>query len=70
MAIKFLLCISLLIFARGGIEFLAVFLGIALSLWVDDYREEKELKNRLEDDFQKIYKEVKLLLLEQIVINT
>ena len=42
------------IFARGGIEFLAVFLGIALSLWVDDYREEKELKNRLEDDFQKI----------------
>ena len=46
------------IFARGGIEFLAVFLGIALSLWVDDYREEKELKNRLEDDFQKIYKEV------------
>jgi hypothetical protein len=46
------------IFARGGIEFLAVFLGIALSLWVDDYREERELKNRLEDDFQKIYKEV------------
>ena len=26
------------ILARGGIEFLAVFLGIALSLWVDDYR--------------------------------
>ena len=46
------------IFARGGIEFLAVFLGIALSLWVDDYREERELKDRLEDDFQKIYKEV------------
>ena len=46
------------IFARGGIEFLAVFLGIALSLWVDDYREERELTNRLEDDFQKIYKEV------------
>ena len=27
------------ILARGGIEFLAVFLGIALSLWVDEYRE-------------------------------
>ena len=26
------------ILARGGIEFLAVFLGIVLSLWVDDYR--------------------------------
>ncbi len=26
------------ILARGGIEFLAVFLGIALSLWVDDFR--------------------------------
>ena len=39
------------IFARGGIEFLAVFLGIALSLWVDDYREDRELRNRLEDDF-------------------
>ena len=26
------------ILARGGIEFIAVFLGIVLSLWVDDYR--------------------------------
>ena len=46
------------ILARGGIEFLAVFLGIALSLWVDDYREERELNNRLNDDFKKIYFEV------------
>jgi len=27
---------------RGGIEFLAVFLGIALSLWVDQYQKSKE----------------------------
>ena len=27
------------ILARGGIEFLAVFIGIALSLWVDDRRD-------------------------------
>ena len=27
------------ILARGGIEFIAVFLGIVLSLWVDDYRD-------------------------------
>ena len=46
------------ILTRGGIEFLAVFLGIALSLWVDDYREERELKERLNDDLIKIYKEV------------
>tara|TARA_S200000501_G_scaffold33729_1_gene28036 strand:+ start:824 stop:1492 length:669 start_codon:yes stop_codon:yes gene_type:complete len=46
------------ILAKGGVEFLAVFLGIALSLWVDDYRESKELRERLSDDYQKIYKEV------------
>ena len=45
------------VFKRGSIEFLAVFLGIALSLWVDDYREERELNNRLNDDFKKIYSE-------------
>jgi hypothetical protein len=42
------------ILARGGIEFLAVFLGIALSLWVDDYQEEKDIKIRLMDDYKKI----------------
>ena len=46
------------ILTRGGIEFLAVFLGIALSLWVDDYREERELKERLNDDLIKIFNEV------------
>ena len=48
------------ILARGGIEFLAVFLGIALSLWVDDFREERELKERLNDDLLKIYSEVQV----------
>ena len=43
------------ILAKGGVEFLAVFLGIALSLWVDDYREEKELSNRITDDYENIY---------------
>tara|TARA_B100000424_G_scaffold207478_1_gene164755 strand:+ start:253 stop:933 length:681 start_codon:yes stop_codon:yes gene_type:complete len=46
------------VFKRGSIEFLAVFLGIALSLWVDDYREDRELNNRLNDDLKKIYSEV------------
>tara|TARA_B100001013_G_scaffold101684_1_gene57625 strand:- start:1007 stop:1141 length:135 start_codon:yes stop_codon:yes gene_type:complete len=34
------------ILARGGIEFLAVFLGIALSLWVDGINKKKSLKNK------------------------
>ena len=44
---------------RGGIEFLAVFIGIVLSLWVDDWREERELRHRLKEDYKKIYIEVK-----------
>ena len=30
---------------RGGIEFLAVFLGIALSLWVDEYQKSEEARS-------------------------
>ena len=33
------------ILTRGGIEFLAVFLGIALSLWVDEYQKSKDFKS-------------------------
>ena len=33
------------ILARGGVEFLAVFLGIALSLWVDEYQKSKDFKS-------------------------
>ena len=47
------------ILARGGIEFLAVFLGIALSLWVDEYQKSKDAKdlnnqilNRLYDNLE------------------
>ena len=32
------------ILARGGVEFVAVFLGIALSLWVDEYQKSKEAR--------------------------
>jgi len=43
------------LFTRGGIEFLAVFIGIVLSLWVDDWREERELRSRLNEDYKKMY---------------
>ena len=35
------------ILARGGIEFLAVFLGIALSLWVDDNEKIMKFKDSM-----------------------
>ena len=39
------------IFARGGIEFLAVFLGIILSLYVDERRSDEAVKNDLLSDY-------------------
>ena len=47
------------ILVRGGIEFLAVFLGIALSLWVNDWQENREIQKRLVEDYKKIHMEVK-----------
>ena len=46
------------ILARGGIEFLAVFLGIALSLYVDEWREENQIRERLMADYQSIQKDL------------
>ena len=42
------------ILARGGVEFLAVFLGIALSLWVDDYRENVNIKKDVRNSLNAI----------------
>ena len=36
---------------RGGIEFIAVFLGIALSFNVEEWREDAQIKNRLKSDY-------------------
>ena len=43
------------ILARGGIEFLAVFLGIALSLWVDEYQKSKDAKNLNNQILNRLY---------------
>jgi len=40
---------------RGGIEFLAVFLGIALSLWVDQYQKSKEAENLNNQILSRLY---------------
>jgi len=43
------------ILARGGVEFLAVFLGIALSLWVDEYQKSKESKELNNQILRRLY---------------
>ncbi len=40
---------------RGGIEFLAVFLGIALSLWVDQYQKSKEAESLNNQILSRLY---------------
>ena len=47
------------ILARGGIEFLAVFLGIALSLWVDEYQKSKDAKNLNDQILRRLYDNLK-----------
>ncbi len=44
------------ILAKGGVEFLAVFLGIALSLWVDEYQKNKESKKLSNQILNRLYK--------------
>ena len=58
---------------RGGVEFVAVFLGLFLSLWFDDYQEDKEVNKRLKEDYRKIHVEIKEDLIHidtLIAINT
>ena len=43
------------VLARGGIEFIAVFLGIALSLWVDEYRENNEIQKLNDSILNRLY---------------
>ena len=43
---------------RGGVEFLAVFLGIALSFNVEEWREDAQIKNRLRSDYINIKKDL------------
>ena len=43
------------ILARGGIEFIAVFLGLGLSLWVDEYLKAKEFTEQNFISLQRLY---------------
>ena len=46
------------ILARGGIEFIAVLLGITGSLWVDESRQEKEKAKQFQSDIIAIHNEL------------
>ena len=55
------------ILARGGIEFLAVLLGISMSFNVDEWKQDKEIEKRLKSDYINIQKDLTkdILLLEK-----
>lgn len=59
------------ILARGGIEFIAVFLGIGLSLYVDEWREETQIRERLMADYQSIQNDLEkdIPYIEEIIIK-
>ena len=51
------------ILARGGVEFVAVFLGIALSLWVDEYQKSKEAKKLNKQILTRLHDNLEAILL-------
>ena len=57
------------IFARGGIEFLAVLLGITMSFNVDEWKQDKEIEKRLKSDYINIQKDLRkdIILLERVL---
>ena len=37
--------------ARGGVEFLAVLFGITISLWVEDWRQDRDIQDKILEDY-------------------
>jgi len=50
------------ILARGGIEFLAVFIGIILSLYVDENRDDRIIQNKNIKNLRSLGKEIDQLI--------
>ena len=57
------------ILAKGGVEFLAVMLGITLSFSVDEWKQDKEIEKRLKSDYINIQKDLRkdIVLLENVI---
>jgi len=58
------------IVTRGGIEFLAVLLGISGSLWIDNYSKEKEIYIALNQDISNIRLDIQQDLEEINIIDS
>ena len=39
------------VLARGGVEFLAVLFGITISLWGEDWRQDKDIQDKILEDY-------------------
>ena len=48
------------ILARGGVEFLAVLFGITISLWVEDWRQDKDIQDKILEDYINIRDEIEI----------
>ena len=46
--------------ARGGVEFLAVLFGITISLWVEDWRQDRDIQDKILEDFINIRDEIEI----------
>ena len=46
--------------ARGGVEFLAVLFGITISLWVEDWRQDKDIQDKILEDYINIRDEIEI----------
>ena len=48
------------ILARGGVEFLAVLFGITISLWVEDWRQDRDIQDKILEDYINIRDEIEI----------
>ena len=48
------------VLARGGVEFLAVLFGITISLWVEDWRQDKDIQDKILEDYINIRDEIEI----------
>ena len=45
---------------RGGVEFLAVLFGITISLWVEDWRQDRDIQDKILEDYINIRDEIEI----------
>ena len=48
------------ILARGWVEFLAVLFGITISLWVEDWRQDRDIQDKILEDYINIRDEIEI----------